>query len=173
MPESPTCTEVGRGKRLAPSLLKSEDVRMLAAAADIFLWIGLGASAAEGRSSFRLAMDYLKANGGPLATPIHVFKEGQRVHKGTWNGTFGLKGVAGSSLACFSWCGALSRRRAACRRLARAGLRSGRAGDGHVEGKKHLSLRCLHTLRCALARPLQSTAAAASREHRRCVMRWR
>jgi len=100
-----TCTEVGRGKQLAPSLLKSEDVMMLAAAAEIFLWVGLGASTAEGRSSFRLAMDYLKANGKPLTTPIHVFKEGQKVRNATWNSAFGLKGGAGSNLACFSWCG--------------------------------------------------------------------
>lgn len=98
-----TCTEVGRGK-LSTEMLKSEDVMMLAAAAEIFLWIGLGASTAEGRSSFRLAMDYLKANGKPLTTPIHVFKEGQKVRNPTWNKTFGLREGAASGLACFAWC---------------------------------------------------------------------
>lgn len=98
------CTEVGRGKTLSASLLKSEDVMMLAAAAELFLWIGLGASTTENRSALRLAMDYLKANGKPLTTPIHVFKEGQKVRNTTWNETFALAGGRSPALACFAWC---------------------------------------------------------------------
>mmetsp|Transcript_93055 Transcript_93055/g.259249 ORF Transcript_93055/g.259249 Transcript_93055/m.259249 type:complete len:390 (+) Transcript_93055:61-1230(+) len=98
-----TCKEVAHGK-FSESMLQSEDVMMLALQAELFLWIGTGASTAEGRSALRLAMDYLNANGKPKSTPIHIFKQGQKIRNSQWNEAFGLKDPAKSGLACFAWC---------------------------------------------------------------------
>jgi len=81
------CVEVGRGQ-LNTSMLKSEDVMMLATEKEICLWVGLGASTAEGRSSYRLAMDWLKVNHKPMHTPIHLFKEGQAIRSDVWTEAF-------------------------------------------------------------------------------------
>jgi len=98
-----TCMEVARGK-LSESMLKKDDVMMLVVSDELCLWIGSGASTAEGRSSYRLAMDYLKVNGKKLTTPIHVFKEGQQIRNSHWNQVFGLKARPKSRLACFAIC---------------------------------------------------------------------
>ena len=81
------CVEVGRGQ-LNTSMLKSEDVMMLVTEKELFLWVGLGASTAEGRSSYRLAMDWLTVNNRPMHTPIHMFKEGQTIRNEMWMKAF-------------------------------------------------------------------------------------
>jgi len=87
-----SCKEVGRGT-LSESMLVKDDVMMLDLHDEIFLWVGSGASTAEGRSSYRLAMDYLKVNGRKIQTPIHMFKEGQSIRNSSWNKAFGLAGA--------------------------------------------------------------------------------
>jgi len=81
------CVEVGRGQ-LSTSMLKSEDVMMLVTKEELFLWVGSGASTAEGRSSYRLAMDWLKVNHKPMHTPIKLFKEGQAIRSDGWTDAF-------------------------------------------------------------------------------------
>jgi len=87
------CIEVGRGK-LTTSMLKSEDVMMLVTDKELFLWVGSGASTAEGRSSYRLAMDWLKVNDRPVHTPIHLHKEGQTIRSRLWTEAFDASGGA-------------------------------------------------------------------------------
>jgi len=87
------CIEVGRGK-LSTSMLKSEDVMMLVTEKELFLWVGSGASTAEGRSSYRLAMDWLDVNHRPKHTPIHLFKEGQAIRSPLWTEAFDAFGGA-------------------------------------------------------------------------------
>merc|ERR1712079_720590 len=81
------CVEVGRGQ-LDTSMLKSEDVMMLVTEKELFLWVGSGASTAEGRSSYRLAMDWLTVNHRPTHSPIHLFKEGQTIRNEMWMKAF-------------------------------------------------------------------------------------
>jgi len=87
------CVEVGRGQ-LNTAMLKSEDVMMLVIEKEVFLWVGSGASTAEGRSSYRLAMDWLKVNNKPMHTPIHLFKEGQAIRNDLWKEAFDAFGGA-------------------------------------------------------------------------------
>jgi len=75
-------------------MLKSEDVMMLVTDKELFLWVGSGASTAEGRSSYRLAMDWLKVNDRPVHTPIHLFKEGQTIRSRLWTEAFDASGGA-------------------------------------------------------------------------------
>jgi len=82
-----SCHEVGHGQ-LSESMLQSNDVMMLVTADELFLWVGKGSSTAEGRSCYRLAMDYLKVNKRPMSTPIHLFKEGQTMRNERWLAAF-------------------------------------------------------------------------------------
>mmetsp|Transcript_3837 Transcript_3837/g.11308 ORF Transcript_3837/g.11308 Transcript_3837/m.11308 type:complete len:399 (-) Transcript_3837:9-1205(-) len=104
--------EVGRGK-LDASMLKSQDVMILDAFTELFVWVGRGASVAEGRSAMRLAMDFLAHNQKPKTTPIHLFKEGQSIHNAHWRellgggksgGGAGAGGGANDFLKCFAIC---------------------------------------------------------------------
>jgi len=82
-----SCCEVGQGQ-LLQSMLRSEDVMMLVTVDELFLWIGSASSTAEGRSCYRLAMDFLKVNKRPMDTPIHLFKEGQTILNERWLAAF-------------------------------------------------------------------------------------
>jgi len=82
-----SCHEVGHGQ-LSESMLQSKDVMMLVTSDEMFLWVGNGSSTAEGRSCYRLAMDYLKVNNRPMSTPIHLFKEGQTIRNERWLAAF-------------------------------------------------------------------------------------
>jgi len=81
------CKEVGRGD-LKKEMLCSDDVMMVDAEKEVYLWVGKGAALAEKRNAFRTAMGYLKANGKSLKTPIHMFKEGSKISNSHWNKIF-------------------------------------------------------------------------------------
>jgi len=79
--------EVARGD-LGAGMLDTNNVMMLDTDAEIFLWVGAGASPGESRNSMATAMAYLKINNKPLHTPIHLYKEGTAIKNQTWNKTF-------------------------------------------------------------------------------------
>jgi len=79
--------EVGRD-RLLQSMLRSKNVMMLVTLDELFLWVGRASSTAEGRSCYRLAIDFLKVNKRSMDTPIHLFKEGQTIHNERWLAAF-------------------------------------------------------------------------------------
>jgi len=83
-----TCIEVGRGK-LDKGMLCTDDVMMLDAHGEIFLWVGKGANAAEGRSCYGVAFDFLSTNKRSQDTPIHRFKQGQAIQNPQWAKAFG------------------------------------------------------------------------------------
>jgi gelsolin len=93
--------EVARGK-LNNKMLISDDVMMVDAHAEIFLWAGKGASSQENRSCLRIAMDYLKAGNRPTSTPIHMFKEGTAIKNALWQKTFGAGGGGAGAFACLA-----------------------------------------------------------------------
>jgi len=78
-----TRTEVAHGD-IGPGMLDTNDVMLLDTTAEIFLWVGKNASAGEGRNAMATAMAYLKTNGRPTSTPIHLYKEGQDIKNETW-----------------------------------------------------------------------------------------
>jgi len=82
-----TCEEVARGD-LNRGMLKSEDVFLLDEGAEIFIWIGKGASAIENRNAYRTAVNYLRTNNKPDYTPIHIFKEGAPIKNEQFNQVF-------------------------------------------------------------------------------------
>lgn len=77
-------TEVGRGE-LGVNLLETDEVMMLDTFAEIFMWIGKGASEDEVRNALPTAAAYLRTNERPLHTPIHIFKEGKPILNEHWN----------------------------------------------------------------------------------------
>jgi len=79
--------EIARGD-LGPGMLDTNNVMMLDTDAEIFLWVGAGASPGEARNSMATAMAYLKINNKPLHTPIHLFKEGTAIKNLHWNQIF-------------------------------------------------------------------------------------
>lgn len=81
------CTEVGRGD-LTKSMLGSDDVFLLDAKIEIFVYVGLGASDAERRNAMSTAVCYLGTQNKPLSTPIHVFNEGTTITNELWNNIF-------------------------------------------------------------------------------------
>lgn len=87
------CVEVGRvvlpGGALDTSTLSSDDVMMLDTRGEIFIWVGKGASTAEGKSCYHLALDFIHTNKRPKETPMHVFKEGQQIKNPHWLEAFG------------------------------------------------------------------------------------
>lgn len=74
-----TFSKVHEGKVNA-SMLDSNDVFILDGKAQIFVWIGKGASAGEKSQSMKHAEMYLKESGRPLTTPICRIAEGQVNH---------------------------------------------------------------------------------------------
>merc|ERR1711920_672168 len=83
--------EVARVK-LSDKMLVSDDVMMVDARAEIFLWAGKGASSQENRNCLRIAMDYLKVGNRPTSTPIHLYKEGSAISNALWESIFGAGG---------------------------------------------------------------------------------
>lgn len=82
-----TNREVARGE-IQKNHLVSDDVMMLDTGAEIFLWVGKGASGAESKNAYRTAMRYLKVNNKPDYTPIHLFREGQTITNRVWKKVF-------------------------------------------------------------------------------------
>jgi len=78
--------QVGNLKR---NMLISDDVMLVDAQGEIFLWVGRGANYAERRSAFGFGIEYLRANNKPTKTPIHTFKEGQPINNEIWTNVFG------------------------------------------------------------------------------------
>jgi len=81
------CFEVAR-KDLRSNMLDTNDVMMLDHGDEICIWIGMGASQAEARSGFQIALDYLKTNRMSSKTPIHMYREGQDIKNRVWNEVF-------------------------------------------------------------------------------------
>jgi len=80
-------TEVGRGD-LGPGMLDSDAVMMLDHGTEIFLWVGAGADAMESRNALCSAMNFLKTNGKPIHTPIHLYSEGKPITNTVWTSVF-------------------------------------------------------------------------------------
>jgi len=68
--------EVGHGPAVKKSLLDSSDVFILDTGAEVFAWIGKGASAGEKSKALHFAQDYLKKYNRPAYTPISRILEG-------------------------------------------------------------------------------------------------
>jgi len=71
-----TFKEVGQGAKLNRKLLDSNDVFILDTGAEVFAWIGKGASAAEKKTALQYAQDYLKKYNRPSYLPISRILEG-------------------------------------------------------------------------------------------------
>jgi len=69
-------------------MLDSEAVMMLDHGTEIFLWVGAAADVLESRNAYVSAINFLKTNGKPLHTPIHLFNEGTPITSEIWNGVF-------------------------------------------------------------------------------------
>mmetsp|Transcript_11232 Transcript_11232/g.15432 ORF Transcript_11232/g.15432 Transcript_11232/m.15432 type:complete len:372 (-) Transcript_11232:337-1452(-) len=78
------CTEIGRGD-LKLSMLASDDVYIVDAGIEVFIYVGSAASDLERRSAMPTGISYCASVGKPLTTPIHVFKEGQPIDNEIWN----------------------------------------------------------------------------------------
>ena len=83
-----TFNKVHEGK-LVWSMFKSDDVFIVDANVQVFVWIGKGASHGEKSQAMKYAMEYLSSVGKPSTTPITRVSEGQvhivfggLVHKG-------------------------------------------------------------------------------------------
>jgi len=68
--------EVANGKNCKKSLLDPNDVFILDTGAEVFVWIGKGASVQEKKKSMQFAQDYLKQFNRPLFTPISRILQG-------------------------------------------------------------------------------------------------
>lgn len=79
--------EVGR-RALSKSMLDPDEVMILDHGAEIFVWIGGGASTAERRNAYRSSQRFLTANGRDPQTPTHVYKEGCQIRNEVWNAIF-------------------------------------------------------------------------------------
>ena len=71
-----TFSKITEGK-VTQSMLKSQDVFIVDANYEVFVWIGKGASKAEKSQAMKYAVDYLKHAGKPDTTPITRIMEGQ------------------------------------------------------------------------------------------------
>jgi gelsolin len=68
--------EVGRGNAVKRSLLNSHDAFVLDNGAEVFAWIGKGASVGEKKNAMQFAHQYLVKYNRPLTTPISRVLEG-------------------------------------------------------------------------------------------------
>jgi len=68
--------QVGTGSQCKKSLLNSDDVFILDTGAEVFAWIGKGASADEKSKALGFAQDYLKNFNRPNYLPICRILEG-------------------------------------------------------------------------------------------------
>lgn len=71
-----TFTEVANGAKCKKSLLDSSDVFILDTGAEVFAWIGKGASVDEKAKALGFAQDYLKNFNRPSYLPIARILEG-------------------------------------------------------------------------------------------------
>lgn len=69
------CSEVASGT-VTRDMLQSDDVFIFDCGAEVYVWIGSGASAGEKAKGLHFAQDYLAKNGKPLWTPISRILEG-------------------------------------------------------------------------------------------------
>jgi len=74
--------EVGSGPSIKYSSLLTDDVFIYDVGAEVFVWIGKGASVDEKKKAMQYAQDYLKKNARPLFLPI------TRILEGAENGVF-------------------------------------------------------------------------------------
>ena len=81
------CTEVGRGD-LTKAMLGSDDVFILDATTEVFIYVGSNASDQERRSAMASAIGYCASQDKPLSTPIHLFKQGSPITNEIWNTIF-------------------------------------------------------------------------------------
>jgi len=75
-------TEVGNvapSKKLARSLLSSDDVFILDAGVELFVWVGKHSTAQEKKEAIPIAVKYLAAHNKPAGTPIKRLVEGGEV----------------------------------------------------------------------------------------------
>jgi gelsolin len=84
-----TFTKVAEGT-LQKSMLDSNDVFVIDAGIEVFVWVGKSASAGEKSQSMKQATNYLTEQSKPHSTPITVIKEGQLHH--VFSSLFGEKG---------------------------------------------------------------------------------
>ena len=68
--------EVGHGPSVKRSLLNSDDVFILDTGAEVFAWIGKGASVGEKKKAMQFAQDYLTKYNRPFFLPIARILEG-------------------------------------------------------------------------------------------------
>ena len=78
-----TCSEAKRGD-IKMSDLDSNDVFILDAGREIFVWVGSGASDAERRNAMPTAQAYLHANNKPIHTAVHCVNEGTPFTNEVW-----------------------------------------------------------------------------------------
>ncbi|KAJ1458891.1 serine hydrolase-domain-containing protein [Pelagophyceae sp. CCMP2097] len=81
------CTEVARGE-LSKDMLGSEDVYLVDAGLEVFVYVGSNASDQERRNAMSTAVSYLGSTGKPLHTPLHLLKQGSKVVNEHWNKIF-------------------------------------------------------------------------------------
>lgn len=68
--------EVAKGNAVKRNLMNSNDVFILDDGAEVFAWIGKGASVGEKKQALQFAAEYLKKYGRPVHTPICRILEG-------------------------------------------------------------------------------------------------
>jgi len=68
--------EVGKGAAIKRSMLDSNDVFILDTGAEVYTWIGRGASPDEKKKAMQFAQDYLQKHNKPLFVPITRILEG-------------------------------------------------------------------------------------------------
>mgnify|MGYP002822387632 CR=1 FL=1 len=78
-----TCTEAKRGD-IKVTDLDSNDVFILDAGREIFVWVGSKASDAERRNAMPTAQAYLHANNKPIHTAVHCVNEGTPFTNEVW-----------------------------------------------------------------------------------------
>jgi len=79
--------EVGR-RKLSRDMLDTNHVMLLDHVSELFIWVGKNAAGVERTNAFRTAYEYLKANDSDLSTPIHMYKEENKISNKVWNAIF-------------------------------------------------------------------------------------
>ncbi len=69
-------------------MLDSNDVFIVDCGSELYVWTGSGASDKERRSAMQTAVNFLSTQTKPLHTPIHSFREGQKITNEHWNTIF-------------------------------------------------------------------------------------
>ena len=92
--------EVGKGK-LDKSMLDGNDVFILDASSQIFIWIGNGANKSEKKEAFKYATEYLEKNGRSTRIPMVSVAEGKETSE-FWQALAG-QACGGRSANAKSW----------------------------------------------------------------------